>query len=247
MMDFLLMVLFMLMVSPIILDPFLVKVSHWIAAQATVERVSPEALDGDVKAFIDQAGAEFAALGFQFAGYMVLHGYTPRLTSYFGLFRHDALATTGTAAVILHDAGCVLRYHEFSTVFPDGRIIDVSNAPLAGACENPEKISYCYPQVRSIGKLYEIHRWVAGPVATKFRGKSVFAGSDTQMVARALDREAALQAKYGYYVLNENRTRYEPTWKGAFMMTRRRIFPFKPIFSYLETRLARKAIADMPA
>ena len=246
-MDFLLMLLFGLMLSPLVLEPFLVKLSHWIAARAVIERVSPEALACDVKAFIDEAGSEFTALGFHFAGYMVLHGYTPRLTSYFGLFRHDTLETTGMAAVVLHDAGPELKYYEFTTVCSDGRTIDVNNAPLAGACENPEKISYGYPQIQSVRKLYEIHRWVTGPVEIQSCGKSLFPGNDAEMIARTLDRETALQAKYGYYVLNENRARYEPTWKGAFRMTQKRIFPFKPICSYLDSRLARKAIADMPA
>jgi len=71
-------------------------------------------------------------------------------------------------------------------------------------------------------------------------------GREMEMVAEALDSEARLQVKYGYYAPNESGKRYKLTWKGAFVMTERQVFPFKQILSYISLRKAEKVIAGMP-
>jgi len=131
MMDILIWLMIAFVFAPMIIGPFLVKFSHWISARADIGLIEPAALDPNVRTFIDQARTELAALGFQFAGYMVLPDYTPKVTSYFGLFRSDAGSTAAMAAVIQSAAGQSIKYCEFSTKYSNGRTIDVNNSPMS--------------------------------------------------------------------------------------------------------------------
>ncbi len=245
--DFLLPLIVIFIVTPMVIGPFVVKFTHWISARVVIEPILPEALTDKTKTFIDQSKAELDALGFQFAGYLRMAGYMPKMTCYFGLFRHDAGKSAAMAAVIEHASGRRLEYCEFSTTYSNGRIIDVNNSPEIGGYDIPDKVMYRYPNVPSIRKLFEINQWVTTRDTKKSVPVGLAAGREADMVAQALEKEAAIQAKRGFYVLDESRTRYRLTWKGAFMMTERQVFPFKQIITFNDRRAAKKAAAGMPA
>ncbi len=246
MLEFLLILCAAFVLAPMILGPFLVKFSHRIMARAVIRHVAPEALEPKIREFIDQAKPEFEALGFRFAGYMMMPDYIPKVTSYFGLFRNDVTKTGAMVAYIIHAKGQAVRYYEFSNIYSNGRIIDISNAPLKGSYKNPDKITYRYPNIQSIRKLYDINLWVTGRDMKKSVPQGLVPGREMEMVARALEEEAALQMKYGYYALSGDQTQYRLTWKGAFILTEMQVFPVKQILSYLDLQAAKKAIAGMP-
>ncbi len=246
MLDFLLPLIAIFIVAPMVVGPFLVKFTHWIAARAVIKTILPEALDEKTQTFIDQSKIELEALGFQFAGYQHMTDYMPKMTCYFGLFRHDNSKSAAMAAVIEHTSGRRLQYCEFSTTYSNGRIMDVNNSPEIGGYNIPDKVIYRYPKISSLRKLHEINQWVTARDPKKSVPVGLVADREAEMVAEALDREAAIQEKNGFYVLNENRSRYRLTWKGAFIMTERQVFPFKQILSYFDRQAAKKAIAGMP-
>lgn len=244
-MDILIWLIVAFVFAPMILGPFLVKFTHWVEARADIRPIAPETLDPAIRTFIDQTGAELAALGFQFAGYGVLPDYTPKVTSYFGLYRSDAERTAAMAAVVQSAAGQSIKYCEFSIKYSNGRTIDVNNSPMSGGYRNPDKIVYRYPKISSVKKLYDISRWVASRAKQSANPVGLVKGRELEMLAEAIDSEIRLQAKYGYYTLRDG-NRYRLTWRGAFVMTERQVFPFKQILSSIGLSNAKKAIAGMP-
>ena len=245
-MDILIWLMIAFVFAPMIIGPFLVKFSHWISARADIGLIAPETLAPDVRMFIDGARTELAALGYQFAGYMVLADYTPKVTSYFGLFRNDANRTAAMAAVIQSVAGQTIKYCEFSTKYSNGRTIDVNNSPTSGSYKNPDKIVYRYPKIGSIRQLSDINSWVTSRDQWRANPVGLVKGREMEMVAEALDSEIRLQVKCGYYALDAGGKRYRLTWKGAFVMTEKQVFPFKQILSYISLHSAEKVIAGMP-
>ncbi len=245
-MDILIWLIIAFVFAPMIIGPFLVKFSHWVSARADIGLIAPAALAPDVRTFIDQARTELEVLGFQFAGYMVLADYTPKVTSYFGLFRNDKSLTAAMAAVIQSAAGQTIKYCEFSTKYSNGRTIDVNNSPMQGGYKNPDKIVYRYPKIGSVKQLSDINSWVTSRDDKGANPVGLVKGREREMVAEALDSEIRLQVKYGYYALDANGKRYRLTWKGAFVMTERQVFPFKQILSYISLHSAEKEIAGMP-
>ena len=212
-----------------------------------IEPVLPAALTDKTKTFIDQSKVELEALGFQFTGYLRMADYMPKMTCYFGLFRNDAGQSAAMAAVMEHASGRSLQYCEFSVTYSNGRVIDVNNSPESGGYSIPDKAVYRYPKVSSIRKLFEIFQWVTARDTKKSVPVGLAGGREAEMVAQALEKEAAIQAQRGFYVLNDNRTRYRLSWKGAFILTERQVFPFKQMISYLDRRAAKKATAGMPS
>ncbi|MRR15616.1 MAG: hypothetical protein EG826_04060 [Deltaproteobacteria bacterium] len=244
-MDILMWLIIAFVFAPMILGPFLVKFTHWVEARADIRPVAPETLDPAIRTFIDQTGTELAALGFQFAGYGVLPDYTPKVTSYFGLYRNDMNRTAAMAAVVQSAAGQSIKYCEFSIKYSNGRTIDVNNSPMSGGYRNPDKIIYRYPKISSVKKLYDICRWVTSRAKQSANPVGLVQGREMAMVAEAIDGEIRLQAKFGYYTIREG-NRYKLTWWGALVMTQRQVFPFKQILSTIDLRKAEKAIAGMP-
>jgi hypothetical protein len=232
--------------APMIIGPFLVKYSHWVSARVNINLVSPDMLDQDIRAFIDQAKIEFETLGFQFVGYMVLADYIPRVTSYFGLFRHEADMTSGMAAVIKDDSGKAIRYCEFSSKYSNGRVINVNNSPIMRGYKNPDKINYRYPRIRFVKQLYEINKWITRHDNQTASLVGIVKGRELEMVSDDIENEVRLQVTYNYYVPDENRARYRLTWQGAIVMTAKQIFPIKNVLAFFDLQSARRAIADMP-
>lgn len=245
-MNSLLLLIIAFILIPMVFGPFMVKSSLRISARVNINQVSPESLDQNVRTFIDQAKIEFENLGFQFLGYMTLSDHTSKVTSYFGLFRHEVAQTGGMSAVIKHASGRSIQYCEFSNKYSNGRIIDVNNSPSTGVYKNPDKSVYRYSKIRSIKNLYEINNWVTRKEKNFANPVGLEKGRELEMLSDALENEIRLQEKYGYYVLDDNNTQYRLTWKGAFIMTEKQVFPIKNIRKFLSFLASKKAISGMP-
>ena len=247
MIDFLLLLIIAFILAPMIIGPFLVKNAHWISVRPNINQVAVEMLDQDVRPFIEQSKIEFESLGFQFVGYMVLADYIPRVTSYFGLFRHEIDMTSGMAAVIKDVKGRSVRYCEFNSKYSNGKIINVNNSPIMGGLKNPNQINLRYPKIRFIKQLYEINKWVTRHDNMTVSLVGLAKGRELEMVSDDIESEIRLQEKNNYYILDTNMNRYRLTWKGAIMMTAKQVFPLKNILTFLDLQSARRAVAGMPS
>jgi hypothetical protein len=62
-----------------------------------------------------------------------------------------------------------------------------------------------------------------------------------------LINELRQQQKFGYFTLDQAKARFLFTWKGAFVMAMRNVFPIKNILDRMDLAAAKKTIAGMPA
>ncbi len=245
-MDIFLWIIVALFLAPMILGPILVKFTHWVSTNANISEMSPDMLDQNIRSYIDQAGTEVEALGFRFVGYMTLSDFMPGITSYFGLFSHDSEKVGFMAAVIRHGSGKSVHYCEFSNKYSDGSVINVNNSSVMGGYRNPKKKTYRYPKVESLKILYEINDWVNRAEMVMSYREGMGKGREKIILSDHINEEIRLQAAYGYYMPDEGNNRYRLTWKGAFIMTEKQVFPFKNILMHLDLQSAKKAIAGSP-
>lgn len=233
--------------APMVLGPFLIKAGQWVAANFSIKTVPVESLGQEVRLFLDKAKTEFEPMGFECIGYMSLSDYMPNMTTFFALFIDGQSKRSAMAAVIKHGSGRIVAYYEFTAKFSNGRVINVSNSPMLGSFRNPDKSSYRYPKIRSARQLNEIHRWIIGHDRRAAGEPVVYdKGRAAEMLAEALKNELRLQEKFGYFHLSGEKVRFRFTWKGAFIMTGRNVFPVKNILVSLDLTAAKKAIAGMP-
>ena len=151
------------------------------------------------------------------------------------------------AAVIRQNTGKTVPYYEFTSKYSNNRVINVNNSPLLGAYRNPDKNTYRYPKIKSIKELYDINRWVTGHDKKAINPVGFDKDSAVEMLTEAFINELKLQQRFGYYSFNQDKARFLLTWKGAFIMTEKNVFPVKNILNRLDLLSARKAIAGMPA
>jgi hypothetical protein len=117
---------------------------------------------------------------------------------------------------------------------------------MLGSYRNPDKSTYRYPKIKSIKNLYDIHRWVAGHDKKAMDPVGYDKDRAAEVLTEALINELKLQQQFGYYSLDRDKARFLFTWKGAFIMTEKNVFPVKIILNHLDLRSAQKAIAGMP-
>ncbi len=246
-MYFILLVIAVYVLAPMVIGPFLIKSRQWVAANADINPVLPETLDPEMRAFLDKAKGEFESIGFDFVDYMSLVDYMPEVTSYFALFTDKQSRLPAMAAAIRNKSGKTIYYCEFSSKYTNGSVINVNNSPMMGSFVHPHKSSYRYPAVTSVRQLHDINKWITSRDTRAVGPVGSIRGRELDTLVEALNGEIKLQEHYGYFTPNRDRTRYLFTWKGAFLMTEKNVFPIKHIRTFLDQAAAKKAIAGMPS
>jgi hypothetical protein len=232
---------------PIIVGPFFIKKSHWVSLNAVLMPTSPEFLNPSDKEFIEKARIEFEALGFEFVGCIRLApDYMPSMSSCLGLFRNDRNMTMGVAYIIKHAAGKEIRYFELNNIYSNRCVINTTNASMMGAFKDSKRIHYRYPAITSIRRLQEINNWIISHDQRTGTLVGIEKGKEIDIIRESLEGELRQQAEYGYYFIDTANARYRPTWKGAFILTEKNVFPFKNILEFFDLRSAKQAIKGMP-
>ena len=246
-MDLILLIIAGGILVPMVLGPFAVKASHWVSGTFSIQAVPEDSLDLEIRAFLEKARAEFEALQFEFIGYMTISDYMPNMSTWFALFIDEQGRTPAMAAVIRQKTGKTLPYYEFTSRYSNGRVINVNNSPMLGSYRNPDKSTYRYPKINTVRQLYDIHRWVSSHDKRAIDPVEFDRDRAAEVLTEALISELKLQQKFGYYAFNEDTARFQLTWKGAFVMTEKNVFPVKNILNQRDLAAARKAIAGMPS
>lgn len=161
------------------------------------------------------------------------------------------------------------NYLEFSTRFTDGGLVDTMNSAQVGAFpERPNSIKTQHPEITDIGVLHSAHQLLGD---THFSGRErtlrlddQFHGDAPALIAVGLTEELEAaraagylrlvggdQAEFGDAMADDNPYRvgivftppsYRATIYGAYLMTWKQLWPFKPIVKRLIYRRDRKRL-----
>ncbi|MGE0086459.1 MAG: hypothetical protein AB7S75_18785 [Desulfococcaceae bacterium] len=144
----------------------------------------------------------------------------------------SVLATGGTATKPIE-----IRYTEFCTVFGDSSEINTNSNPQPDVLKQfPDKKVFSFPSIKDPHHLYILHRRLIARFAL---GKeAVLPSKDTEVMAvqMSVTRFLARQAKAGYFQTDESGEILMPTWKGAFLMTWKLVWPVSFIRNILQRR-----------
>ncbi|MEZ4526857.1 MAG: hypothetical protein R2941_13140 [Desulfobacterales bacterium] len=143
-----------------------------------------------------------------------------------------AFATAGTESKPLE-----VRYTEFCTVFADSSEISTNSNPQPDVLKPfPDKKVFSFPRVKDPHHLYILHRRLLARFAL---GKeAVLPAKDTEVMAvqMSVTRFLERQAKAGYFRTDADGEILRPTWKGAFLMTWKLVWPVGSIQNILHRR-----------
>lgn len=135
-------------------------------------------------------------------------------------------------------------YLEMNTMFSNDYEFNTLNSdmprPYPAA---PEKLVFQLPGVRNPEMHYSIHKWFITNYTAGMTPKRMTRGKEMEEVAQAIRKEQKQLVEIGYIIENTTKNRYELTWKGAFLMTWKQVFPVKQ-FIHREMEKAEKDVLE---
>jgi len=152
-----------------------------------------------------------------------------------------------TIAVVSNQQGSALPVVEFTAELDGGTVLDVSNVRTPPVfAPQAWHVTYRFPEVRDPVRLYRVFQAM---LQRRFGSRSMaqrdVASDPARFLAQAMDKECRGQVAAGYHRLNERTGGYEPTLKGAYLMTWKLQFPFKQIRAERLRSKARQLLREL--
>ena len=186
---------------------------------------------------------QMRGLGFNYIGSSMLPD--THNIAYFSLYSNEVDGTTGMLITMENKLGS-FTYAEFSQLYSDGTMLDVSNASVVSAYPRmPLKIAARFPNINDLDQLYAI----LSRIRASANNTAAPVGSEPEIgfskVEEFIARESDDLVRLGYLKSDidaEGKRRL--TLKGAFLITWRSIFPGRRIFDALDRSHSRKILKN---
>ena len=224
------------------LAPLHLRFSHRLPAAGTsLEPVRPDApLPGLVAWELRRAQAALEALGFRSTEPLAEYGgATPQAVQ---LFEHRARGGVATVMVTPRPGGDdVYSIVGFTTALRDGSRVCTSNLPLPSVFPGrPGAAVARFPAEQDVARLYALHQAHVGAAAS--RGVPMPLGDPLayQRAEEAAAREHWVRSGYAY----DDGGSLRPTWRGAFGMPYRLLFPWKQVGERRDEALRRRLLRE---
>ncbi|HUN60717.1 MAG TPA: hypothetical protein VMU53_01950 [Candidatus Sulfotelmatobacter sp.] len=212
-----------------VLGPVAVRYTMRFSASCNPTKVALEELPGEVADVVRLRTAELAKLGFRCAGCYDCGTLTRETHSYVAYFCNPA--TNDLASVCaLATAHTTASYLEFSTSFTNGRTLATNtNHVLPLTPGDPAHRIFRFSKVQSVAALYSIHRRLLAKYAIGWWPQGEPEGEEIRRYARAVEKYGPRHERIGYMRLTADGLWYGLTWKGACLMTWRRLWPMSMV------------------
>lgn len=205
--------------------PIFVKLTFRFAGKVEPVKVYREAVPAAVCVIIDKWAASIQALGFAPVGVYSLGALASNTQSYLAYFVNRTAGDFADVSVVLSKAG-TKGYFEFTSSFSDGSSLETNVNKIASIGSVPADIRiFRFPEITSPRDLYQIHRALIQKYAGFLRPQLPAEGEEATRIVRQVGRFAPCQVQAGYMRLAADSTHYRMTWKGAFLMTWKSIWP----------------------
>jgi hypothetical protein len=205
----------------------------------------------EVAEYRANALGELSLLGFQVLRSYAVKNSNPNSFASSTLFRNEATSEVAKILVVVARSGpvrTVTGLIAFSTEFSDGTEVVTTNSPAISAFppSRPPYHGFAFPEIRDPRRLLEIHRALVRRFeAGRVRIDPVSADPDEYYRSREFRRPLARHVDLGYYDRDELAGVQRPTWKGAYLMSWRLLWPVKPIRAALRRSRARRLLREL--
>ena len=212
--------------------PILVRLLHVQPAHPEFVSVAADTLPDEVVAFFAHTSRTLAPEGFEPAVCLsqvqraigtVLQLYVNRDKGDLAMAAAMYQIPSGHSAPRLASA-----YVEFCTVFSDDCEVCTNNSSTANplpAGRFPNKIVLQFAGARDLSDLYRVHSAAASHVRPGVKGILPDPGAEQSALNDAFAKDLPRFEEIGYMYLDRSRDAYRPTWKGAYLMSWKSIWP----------------------
>lgn len=201
-----------------------VRSTYRFSAKCNPAEIPVSKLPESVASQIAPRIVEFEQLGFTLSGCYDCGALAVQTRSYIAYFTNRSNDFANVTAMV-HPRG-VSSYMEFSTRFSNGLAIETNtNRRLPLTPGNPAVRVFRFADICDAKELYEMHRQLLMKYAEGLYPQGEPQGQEIRRWVRTAENYGPRHAKIGYMVLSEDGSSYRFTWKGAFLVTSRGIWP----------------------
>lgn len=230
-----------------LLMPLVIKATQYLTAHPRYESIAPADLPPDVVAFMAPTETALRAEGFYGVTLLRSAGDVPGVTADVMLFMH---VSTGDRAQVAFTRGGTLTTPivTMETSFPDGYAVLTTNFADAGTFpRDPRKHRLSIPGMTDVAMLCEVHRRRRAAIAPPGLSPAPppSPGHEVREQEQEDAQECARVAAAGYYRLDPDGIRYRPTFKGAYLMTWKLMWPVSALRRWSKRRAARRELSAL--
>ena len=216
-----------------VIAPAVVRNGFRFAARCKPLTVPVEELPKEVAAYIVPRILQMQNLGFELLGCYhcgMLTSNTQRYVAYFLKRSTNDFANITVAT----SPQKIAAYFEFSTCFSNELTVETNtNRALPLTPDNPGTRVFRFPKIKELDALYKLHLQLIEKYAAGQWAQGEPKGQELKRLVNVIENYGPRHSKAGYMVLGKDGETYRLTWKGAFLMTWRGLWP---------TSLVRKAL-----
>ncbi len=195
------------------------------ARKITLSRLSTKELPKEVAKRMEPRIAEMESLRFALVGCYDCGELTLQTRTYVAYFCNRTTNDFANVTAVVTPRG-VGSYFEFSTRFSSGMVLETNtNKTLPLTPGNPGVRVFRFADVAVPETLYAMHRQLLEKYAAGMWPAEEPKGQEIQRLVRVLENYGPRHEKIGYMALAEDGESYRLTWKGAFLMAWRGLWP----------------------
>ncbi len=230
-------------VVPWAIRPLVMRRIYRVATVLRFEPFDPDAADtpAEVAAAIRETAAALTPEGFVPRAHLWTDSASPRGTSFLSLFENRPAGVLARLLTLYVRAGELVRRHTavvFTTAFKDGTEIATNNAKvLSISPASPARTVVSLPEVGDARKLYRVHLELVEHLGATAR-QSPLEGDPAAYQTAYAAQERARFIEAGYFYRDPHGDCYRATWKGAFLMTWKLLWPVSAIRRFVRRRQA---------
>jgi hypothetical protein len=226
--------------------PVVVRHGFRFAARCKPVVVPVSELPREVASYVVPQIPQMRNLGFELLGcydFGMLTSNTERYVAYFLKRSSNDFANVTVAT----SPQKMAAYVEFSTRFADGLTLETNTnrvPPLTP--DNPETQVFRFPKIKEPQALYRLHLQLIQKHAAGQRGQDEPKGQELQRMVNVIENYGPRHAKIGYMALTGDGHTYRLTWKGAFLMTWRGLWPMALLRKALQRKTMQSELQALP-
>lgn len=239
-----------LILVPFALAPLLIRATHKSRARPVFEAVELDTrpIPEEPWWFFQRTLNALQSAGFRESGYLHQEGQMPNVETWV-LLLENRPAQEAAIAVAMHSTAAVAvqsRYVEFSTTFEDGVNLSANNSDVLPVFASvPEHHLWQFPGASDPTRLLGIHQALVARLANRTPRRYPPEGEFKAFLEDSMARELARQVGTGYLFLDPEGTFYRPTWKGAFLMTWKLLWPVTNLLKARRRKRSAQALAEL--
>jgi hypothetical protein len=235
-----------------IVMPISLKLRQWASPNPDIEAIdvlseeTPEAFAAAYR----RAEQSMQDIGFRIAGCLRVLNAAPGGRTVIALFENAKERQTAQLFTVIVRVGFVRKTVTvliFTTEFDDGTKLITSNSrqPAIMPRVRIRQGSEAFPKITRPRRLFEIHQ---ASVARYGGGATRLEPSIEDPVEYLRQRwraESATFLETGYFYHDEKHDVYRPTWRGAYLMAWKLLWPVKPILLLIRKRRAARLLREL--